>query len=251
MADSTKVFPPGFRAEDDNGIIIAGGTIEFFDAGTTNPMTVYSDKDLLTSLGTTVDLNAGGYPVSSGGTRVIVYAGTDAYRIRLKDDDDVVVWEHDNVQGALDTGDFDELIAAQLPSGTVQIFGQTNAPLGWTKSVTHDDAMPRIVSGTAASGGSNAVSAVFANRTITQALLPAANLVSSSLSLSGTPTTLTRNLSFGSGTAGPNSPNSTFTQTPSFSTTSLGITGTVPLGGSGTVLSFDPKYVDFIIATKD
>jgi hypothetical protein len=250
MADSTKVFTPGWRAEDDNGIIIAGGTIEFFDAGTTNPMTVYSDKDLLTSLGTTVDLNAGGYPVSSGGTRVIVYAGTDAYRIRLKDDDDVVVWEHDNVQGALDTGGFDDLINAQLPAGTVQIFGQTNAPPGWTKSVTHDDAMPRLVSGSAASGGTNAVSSVFANRTLTQGNLPSANLVSSSLSISGSQVGgIVRNGSLGGSGAPFSSPASL--QNFSWNTTTLGIAGTVPLGGSGTSISFDPKYVDFIIATKD
>lgn len=250
MADSTNVFPPGFRAEDDNGIIITGGTLEFFFAQTSDPMTVHSDKERTVSLGTTVGLNGGGYPVSSGGTRVIVYAGTDPYRVRLKDADGVVVWEHDNVLGALDTGDFEDVISAQLPAGTVQIFGQTNSPPGWTKSVTHNDALPRIVSGSAASGGANGVSVVFADRTLTQDNLPPANLPSSSLSLSGSQVGgLVRNGALGGSGAPFSSPASV--QNFQWSTTTLSIAGTVPLGGSATQIAFDPKYVDFIIAVKD
>ena len=46
-------------------------------------------------------------------------------------------------------------------SGTLMLFQQTNAPLYWTKQVTHNDKSLRVVSGTASSGGSNAFSTIF------------------------------------------------------------------------------------------
>lgn len=59
-----------------------------------------------------------------------------------------------------------------FPAGTVLPFAQTTAPTGWTKSTTHNDKIPRIVSGSASSGGSTPFSTVFAARTIAQANLP-------------------------------------------------------------------------------
>jgi hypothetical protein len=52
--------------------------------------------------------------------------------------------------------------AALLPSGTPLLFpGISTAPVGWTKSTTHNDKMLRIVSGTAGSGGSAALSSAW------------------------------------------------------------------------------------------
>jgi hypothetical protein len=45
-----------------------------------------------------------------------------------------------------------------VPSGTAMLFQQTSAPTGWTKSTTHNDKALRVVSGTAGSGGSTAMS---------------------------------------------------------------------------------------------
>lgn len=53
------------------------------------------------------------------------------------------------------------LASSGFPSGTRMIFQQTNAPVGWTKSVTHNDKALRIVSGAASSGGNQAFSTVF------------------------------------------------------------------------------------------
>lgn len=111
MTDSVSVIGPGWRGQDDNGTIIAGGVLKFFDAGTTNEKTVYSDADLSTSLGTEVSLNSGGYPITSGNSKTLIYVGTAPYKIRLVDEDDVTVWEHDNVEGALDTTPFDATFA--------------------------------------------------------------------------------------------------------------------------------------------
>lgn len=59
-----------------------------------------------------------------------------------------------------------------FPAGTLMSFFQTSAPTGWTKSTTHNDKVPRIVSGSASSGGSTAFSTIFAARTIARANLP-------------------------------------------------------------------------------
>lgn len=67
---------------------------------------------------------------------------------------------------------------ASFPSGTAMLFQQTAAPTGWTKVTTFNDAVLRIVSGTAASGGANTFSSVQAqtatgNTTISVAQMPA------------------------------------------------------------------------------
>jgi hypothetical protein len=48
-----------------------------------------------------------------------------------------------------------------FPASTVMLFQQTTAPTGWTKSTTHNDKSLRVVSGTAASGGTEAFTTVF------------------------------------------------------------------------------------------
>jgi|WetSurMetagenome_2_1015567.scaffolds.fasta_scaffold00191_19 hypothetical protein len=50
---------------------------------------------------------------------------------------------------------------AVFPAGTKMLFMQTSAPTGWTKDTTHNDKMLRIVSGTAGSGGSAALSSAW------------------------------------------------------------------------------------------
>lgn len=67
MADSTAVFPPGFRVTDSiTGAALSGAVIRFYDAETTTPKIVYADSDLLTELGTSVTCDSLGYPTSNG-----------------------------------------------------------------------------------------------------------------------------------------------------------------------------------------
>ena len=54
---------------------------------------------------------------------------------------------------------------ASIPSGTVMLFVQTNAPTGWTKSTTHNNKALRVVSGSASSGGSVDFTTAFASQT--------------------------------------------------------------------------------------
>lgn len=50
---------------------------------------------------------------------------------------------------------------SEFATGTPMLFGQTAAPIGWTKSVTHNDKALRIVSGTVGSGGVSGFTSVF------------------------------------------------------------------------------------------
>jgi len=59
-------------------------------------------------------------------------------------------------------------------TGTVMLFIQTSAPVGWTKSTAHNDKALRIVSGAASSGGVQAFSTSF-GRTGTDAYTPDSN----------------------------------------------------------------------------
>ncbi len=52
-----------------------------------------------------------------------------------------------------------DLIA--FPSGTIMLFQQTAAPIGWTKETTHNDKALRVVTGSASVGGSTAFGTVF------------------------------------------------------------------------------------------
>jgi hypothetical protein len=53
-----------------------------------------------------------------------------------------------------------------FPSGTLMTFQQSTAPIFWTKITTFNDAVLRVVSGTASSGGSNTFSSVNAQTVV-------------------------------------------------------------------------------------
>jgi hypothetical protein len=108
MTDAVQIFPPGFRVLDADGNPVSGGSLLFYDAGTSNAKTVYSDSGLTTALGATVYLDSGGHPVSaSGGTnKVLVYTGTAAYKVTALDASAATVWTLDNIKGAVNTSTF-------------------------------------------------------------------------------------------------------------------------------------------------
>lgn len=106
MADNTKIFDPGFRVLDTSGNPAASATIEFYDAGTSDARTVYSDNGLSTSLGSTVTCNSAGEPSSDGSSVVSVYTGTTDYKVIIKDSTGATLGTYDNQTGALDTSSF-------------------------------------------------------------------------------------------------------------------------------------------------
>lgn len=94
-------FGAGFRATDSDDNPLAGGTARYYAAGTTTPKAVYSDFAASVSLGSVVNLNSAGLPVSGSNVPVIVYPGTGSYRVRYYDADGVLVpgMDFDNIPG--------------------------------------------------------------------------------------------------------------------------------------------------------
>lgn len=110
MVDSVAIFDPGYRITDGAGNPIVGAMVDFFSAGTSTPLTVYSDSALSASLGSTVYTDGNGAPVSASGssTKVAVFTGTAAYKAVLKDATGNIIETKDNLKGALDTSAFDD-----------------------------------------------------------------------------------------------------------------------------------------------
>lgn len=98
--DSTPVLSILDRATDANGAIVPGAILEFYEAGTSTPKTVYSNATLVTSLGTSVTCDAGGYPTSDGSTKTMIYVGTASYKMIVKTSAGVALITHDNIPGA-------------------------------------------------------------------------------------------------------------------------------------------------------
>jgi hypothetical protein len=117
MTDAIQVLKPGWRALDANADVYSGAVLHFFDAGTSNTRTVYSNYGLSTALGTTVTCDSGGFPTSDGNTKVEIYTGSTPYKVILKNSAGTTQWTIDNIIGALDTSSFltDSDIAPSFP----------------------------------------------------------------------------------------------------------------------------------------
>ena len=126
---------------------------------------------------------------------------------------------------------------SEFPSGTALVFQQTTAPVGWTKSTTHNDKALRVVSGTAASGGATAFSSVFGTGKVTGGKTLATTDIPSHTH------TITAGILLNGGGGGRNIMDSTGAD---------GVTNATGGGGSHDhTLSLDLQYMDVIVATKD
>lgn len=77
----------------DDGVPLAGGKANFYEAGTSVAQDTYSDSDLSTP-------NTNPVILDSAGRAVIYFAPTPAYKLILTDADDVVVFTQDNISPA-------------------------------------------------------------------------------------------------------------------------------------------------------
>ncbi len=113
MTDSIRVFPPGFQVTNAAGTPQAGAVLRFYDAGTSNTRTVYSNPTLVTSLGVTVTTDSSGRPAASGGAgaEVGIYTGTTNYKVTAETSLAVSLWSFDNVVGAFDSSVFSQTTA--------------------------------------------------------------------------------------------------------------------------------------------
>jgi microcystin-dependent protein len=127
--------------------------------------------------------------------------------------------------------------AVSFPRGTLMLFQQTAAPVGWTKQTTHNDKALRVVSGTASSGGSVAFSTVFGKTATDAHTLTIAEMPVHQHTITG------EARSYGPAD-GNNSQSGSF----------AGITHTNDAGGGGShthPMDIRVAYVDLIIASKD
>lgn len=150
------------------------------------------------------------------------------------------------------------LAYAGAPTGTRATWQQTSAPLGWTKesSSTYNNASPRIVTGSAGTGGSVDFSTLYARTatdsfSIAQANLPSGVLPGSSVAVNQSGPITVPNTGASATSVSTGFGVNVF-ETNKFAP----LTDTfVNLGGSGTQLSagidMRVKFVDHIIAMKD
>ena len=119
MTDSVNVFPPFWRFLDANGDPVSGGYLEFYLAGSSTPLSVYSNATLISALGTTVYCDSGGHPVASSGssTKVSIWTGTTDYKIVGKTSAGATLGTLDNFIGANDTSGY--AVTSARPIGNV------------------------------------------------------------------------------------------------------------------------------------
>jgi hypothetical protein len=152
--------------------------------------------------------------------------------------------------------------ASPIPSGSVMLFYQANAPTGWTKVTTQNDKALRVVSGTGGgTGGTTAFSTVFANQTVSTSISISGTSGATTLSTSQIPShTHTWGPQITVGAEGGNSgvANSTTSNSPVDGTT--GATGgggshTHSFSGSGSgtssAVTLNVQYIDIILCSKN
>lgn len=79
---------------------MSGGSLDFFLAATTTETNLYSDN-VGTSIGTSIDLNSGGYPESGGNIITLFRDSSIALKIVGKDADGSTVFTSDQLEDAL------------------------------------------------------------------------------------------------------------------------------------------------------
>jgi len=148
--------------------------------------------------------------------------------------------------------------AAAFDSGTVMLFGQTNAPTGWTKDTSNNNnSALRVVTGTASTGGSVDFTTAFASQTPSGTVSVSGSAGNTTLSTPQIPSHSHPGTTRGPAAYAPGG-GSFFNASPSTTTGSEGGGGSHshPLSissstFSGNAINLAVRYVDVIRATKD
>jgi len=149
-------------------------------------------------------------------------------------------------------------VAVVIPTGSVMLFYQANAPTGWTKVTTQNDKALRVVSGTGGvSGGTTAFSSVFTNQTVSTSISVSGTTGATTLSTSQIPShTHTIPRSDGDGVSGGYgffSPQSSVNENTGATGGGGSHTHSFSGSGSGTssAVTLNVQYIDIIICSTD
>ena len=178
-----------------------------------------------------------------------------------------------NITGAVTVThtDLNTVTTPAFPAGTRMLFQQTAAPTGWTKDTANDDKALRVVSGTAGTGGTNALSSLDATAVGTVSSSIAGATASHILTIAQMPAhshtgTVNLRTNYESGTSGLSpvgNANANFVghgTNPALSINNNGGGGghahgvgtlAVTSAFTGTANQLDIAYVDVIVAQKD
>lgn len=124
MTYALPIFPPGYRVFDADGNVSPGAVLRFYAAGTSTPLTVYSNAAGTSSLGTSVTCDDSGYPANSG-VRVLVYTSAATFKVTAEDADGALLWTHDILTGALDLSAYETEPATEITLSTLALSSAT------------------------------------------------------------------------------------------------------------------------------
>lgn len=103
---------------DAGDAVLSGGSLEFYEVGTTTPKAVYADYQNLTPIGSVVTLNGAG--------KATIFLGSGGYKVILKDALGATLDTKDGIFGSGETGSgaitdgietYDDLRALPVPAG--------------------------------------------------------------------------------------------------------------------------------------
>lgn len=93
MASGTYLPDSNIHYQDNDGKPLAGGTLEFFEAGTLTPLDTYNDPDLdpIHANPNPYTLNSSGWPDDP------IFLAVASYKLRVKDANGVTLWVRGNI----------------------------------------------------------------------------------------------------------------------------------------------------------
>jgi hypothetical protein len=104
---SVTLRNPVFQFVDSNGRPYAGGSLTFYESGTSTPLDTYSDVALSTPNTNPIILNSAGWPETD------IFLQNRLYRVILKDVNGNTIWVTDNVAST----DFSSVTVTKVGSG--------------------------------------------------------------------------------------------------------------------------------------
>ena len=114
MSVNLSILGNGFQFLNTDGLPLNGGKIYTYQAGSSTPLTTYTDPDGLVANANPIILGTDGRPPNE-----IWLTYGYFYKFVLKDSDDVTIQTYDNLYGALST--IPATPASAVPTGCIML----------------------------------------------------------------------------------------------------------------------------------